>query len=217
MRPEQNDGNAAIRRAAWLLTAVAVGVVAAGCGGSSGSSGSAKPAGSTSTSSSTIASTAGSSGSPTSSGPASASATDSSAASGSGPACAAPGATARLDQLPGAAAGSTFWDIVVTNHGTAACTLTAQPAVSVLDPSHQQLPIKVNTDSTAKAITVAPGASAVTVLAYGSDANPPCASKTSYLLVTPPGIELAFRDSPHCEHDTVALSGWVPGEHGAPG
>ncbi|MBW8804466.1 MAG: DUF4232 domain-containing protein [Catenulisporales bacterium] len=142
--------------------------------------------------------------------------TSSSTAPGSAPVCAAPGATARLDELPGAAAGSTFWDIVVTNHSTAACTLTAHPAVSVLDQDHQQLPFTVNPDPTAQAMTLAPGASAAAVLAYGSDGNPPCASKTSYLLVTPPGIELTFRDSPHCEHDVAALSGWVAGEHAAP-
>lgn len=223
MRPERDDGNAATRRAAWTLTAAAVAMIAAGCGGSSGS---AKPAGSagSGSGSSTIASSAGSSDSPPSSGtasasastPASASVTGSSAAPGSPPVCAAPAVTARLDKLPGAAAGSTFWDIVATNHGPAACTLTARTAVTVLDSHHQQLPVTVNPDPAAKAMTLAPGASAAAVLAYASDDNPPCASKTSYLLVTPPGIELAFRDLPHCEHDVAALAGWVAGEHAAP-
>ncbi|NUR62879.1 MAG: hypothetical protein HOV87_30135 [Catenulispora sp.] len=48
---------------------------------------------------------------------------------------------------------------------------------------------------------------------YGSDYNPPCDAPTTYLRVTPPAVELPFRDSKHCAQDGSALSGWVAGNY----
>ncbi|NUP48038.1 MAG: DUF4232 domain-containing protein [Catenulispora sp.] len=124
---------------------------------------------------------------------------------------------ADLGKLPGAAAGTSYWDLVVANTGTTSCTLPAQPGLAVLGPAHEQLPVTVNTDPTAEPFVLAAGATAAQVVGYGSDGNPPCDSETAYLRLTPPGTDLAFRaGAEHCAADVLTSSRWVAGNYAAP-
>lgn len=124
---------------------------------------------------------------------------------------------ADLVKLPGVAAGTSYWDLVVTDTGKTSCTLPAQPGLAVLGPDHEELPVTVNTDPTAEPFLLAAGATAAQAIGYGSDGNPPCDTETAYLRVTPPGAELAFRGgAKHCGADVLVSSGWVAGNYAAP-
>ncbi|MFD0631851.1 DUF4232 domain-containing protein [Catenulispora yoronensis] len=124
---------------------------------------------------------------------------------------------AQLVKLPGVASGTTYWDLVVTDQGSAACTLPAQPQLAVLGPEHQRIAVKLDADPTAKAFHLAAGASATEAIGYGTDANPPCAVETTYLRLTPPGVDLPFRSgAQHCGDDVLSTGAWVAGNYAPP-
>ncbi|GAA1963800.1 DUF4232 domain-containing protein [Catenulispora subtropica] len=132
---------------------------------------------------------------------------------------ASPGCELKADlvKLHGVAAGTSYWDVVVTNTGKAPCTLPAAPGLAVLGPDKKPLPVTVNRDPDAEPFPLAPGTSAAQAIGYGTDGNPPCDAETTYLRLTPPGVDLAFRgDARHCGNDALVTSTWIAGNHAAP-
>ena len=67
------------------------------------------------------------------------------------------GLDAKMVPLHGAASGTTFADLVVTNHGTTACTLPAQPALEYFGATHQPLPVEFSSDPDLKPYTPGSG------------------------------------------------------------
>ena len=121
-----------------------------------------------------------------------------------------------LKPLPGAASGHTFWDIILTNHGPA-CSFSGYPKIAVLGPDRKPITIPVsNAPGLTILFTLAPGASAAETLKYGTDGNPPCGPKTSFIQVTPPGTTVPFRDQDFCAHDSITLSAFVAGDYSPP-
>lgn len=126
-----------------------------------------------------------------------------------------PGLVEKLVELRGAATGNTFSDLVATNDGAATCTLPAQPELQYLDARHQPLPVTFSSNPQLKPYNLAPGASAVTVVAYGSDGDYLCVP-IGYIRLASFNDELAVTGRRHCEHDTYYVEGWVAGTYSAP-
>lgn len=126
------------------------------------------------------------------------------------------GLDARMVPLHGAASGTTFADLVVTNHGTTACTLPAQPALEYFSATHKALPVEFSSDPDLKPYTLAPGASAAMVVGYGSAANPPCDGAIAFVRVASLAGDLPFSGRTNCVHDTTYEEGWVAGTYSAP-
>jgi len=127
-----------------------------------------------------------------------------------------PGLGVKIVPLHGAAAGSTYADLVVDNQGKSACTLPAQPKLEYLDANHKLVRVRVSTDSTANPFTLASGTTAAMAIGYGSDGNPPCDVKIAYIRVTPPGDVVTFDGRTHCAQDGAVESAWVAGSYAAP-
>lgn len=212
-------------RSAGALAAVAAvsALTITGCGSGGKSAGGAgttamSPA-TTSTSSPNNASnpTGGSSsaGASSPSGTAAAPSTTASSATGAENRSVCPGLVEKLVVLRGAASGSTFSDLVATNDGAATCTLPAQPELRYLDARHQPLPVAFSSDPQLKPYNLAPGASATTVIGYGTDGTYPCVP-IGYIRLASFNDELAVTGRTHCAHDTYYMEGWVAGTYAAP-
>lgn len=125
--------------------------------------------------------------------------------------------TAVTVKLNGVAAGTSYWDVVVTNLGQAACILPPEPQFAVLGPNKKQLPVKVSGDDSGQSFRLEAGASAAMVVGYGSDGNSPCDVEPAYLSITPPGLDLAFDSgAKHCANDALLSEDWVAGKHADP-
>jgi hypothetical protein len=118
--------------------------------------------------------------------------------------------------LPGAASGNTFADLVVTNHGDAACTLPASPRPQYFAANYKPLATTFSTDPSAKPYQLAPGASATMAIDYGSGGNPPCYGRVAFVTVVPSGAHLPFAGRMNCTHDSTSDEGWVAGTYAAP-
>ncbi|MEY9888901.1 hypothetical protein ABIA31_002549 [Catenulispora sp. MAP5-51] len=224
-------------RSTGALAAVAAvsALTMAGCGSSTntksaGGSGTTVTTAATSSASSptavsspTTASNPTSASSPTSAGdptgisaaPSTAPSTTAGSAAGSADPAHCGGLAEKLVPLSGAASGNTFTDLVATNNGTTACTLSAQPDLKYLDAHDQPLAVSFSSDPQLKPYTLAPGASAAMVIGYGSDGNGVCVAIAA-VRVTPPGDDLPFAGRTHCAHDTAYEEGWVAGTYSAP-
>ena len=95
------------------------------------------------------------------------------------------------DQLGGAAAGSVYRTLLLTNASDRSCTLEGYPGVSFVDAGGNQLGAPAERDGSAlSAVTLAPGATAVSTLRQTNAQNygPECGLTTSAgLRVYPPG------------------------------
>jgi hypothetical protein len=116
----------------------------------------------------------------------------SSSASGATPRCRTSGLEVWLGVGPGgAAAGSTYLPVEFTNTGSASCTLDGYPGVSARATQQLGSPASRNTQVASRTVTLAPGATAHSVLQMVDVANfPPatCGQTTaSTLRVFPPG------------------------------
>jgi len=213
-------------RSAGALAAVAAvsALTMTGCGSSSKSAGGAAATG-TPTAAATSSSSPDNASNPTgASSPSGASSSTATAPSPSTTASSPAGATNRsvcpglvekLVELHGAASGNTFSDLVATNDGAATCTLPAQPKLEYLDARHQPLLVAFSSDPQLKPYNLAPGASAVTVVGYGTDGAYPCVPIASIRLASF-NDELAVTGRTHCAHDTYYVEGWVSGTYSAP-
>ncbi|ACU75891.1 hypothetical protein Caci_7061 [Catenulispora acidiphila DSM 44928] len=187
----------------FLIAVAAVGVLTVqGCG--SGTPTTASNASSTPSAFST-------SSTPSASSTPSTSASTSTSASSS---CA--GLDAKMVPLHGAASGTTFADLVVTNHSTTACTLPAQPALAYFSATHKALPVEFSANPDLKPYNLAPGASAAMVVGYGSAADPPCDGAIAFVRVASLAGDLPFSGRTNCVHDTTYEEGWVAGTYSAP-
>ena len=126
------------------------------------------------------------------------------------------GLDARMVALPGVASGSTFADLIVVNHGTATCTLPAQPKPEYLTAAHKALPIQFSTDPDLKPYPLAPGASAVTVVAYSSAAQQPCGGRIAYVRISSVAGDIPFNGRDNCSQDSTYDEGWIAGTYAAP-
>ncbi|MEY9930330.1 hypothetical protein ABH926_004975 [Catenulispora sp. GP43] len=125
------------------------------------------------------------------------------------------GLAEKLVPLHGAASGTTFSDLVVTNNHGTTCTLPAQPELTYLDAHRQPLPVGFSSDPQLKPYTLESGDSATMVIGYGSDGDGVCVA-ISAVRVTPPGDVLPFTGRTHCANDSVYEEGWVAGTYAAP-
>lgn len=126
------------------------------------------------------------------------------------------GLVARVVPLPGAAMGTRYWDLVVTNHGKTVCTLPASPGLAFAGADHRRQSVHVDTDPDARPYRLAAGASAAMVIRYGSDYDPPCHGPIASVRVTPPGTEQPFDVAQNCEQGGASETPWVAGTYAAP-
>jgi hypothetical protein len=136
--------------------------------------------------------------------------------------CRADQLTVRLRPLPGAAAGTTFADVVLTDSSSAACTVAGSVGLTVLDAAHHPIPVAVsaNLDPRPDRITLPPGGSAAQTVAYGSDGVPPCTAVEAAYAITPPDtttattVPVGARGA--CPDDRITLSALVTGDYSPP-
>lgn len=124
--------------------------------------------------------------------------------------------TAEIVPLRGAAAGTTFADLVVVNHGKNTCTLPGQPTLQYLDGKHRPIAVAFGPDHSVPSHKLPPGASAAMAVGYGTDGNPPCDATIAYVRVTPPGTDVPYDGATHCADDTTYEGNWVTGSYAAP-
>lgn len=106
---------------------------------------------------------------------------------------------------PDAGAGQRSVDLVLRNASSQTCDVFGYPGMQLLGPNGQAVPTNVvrNTGSTPKLVTLAPGASAVSTLAWtaissGSEGSP-CEPTADHAQVTPP------------DEQTQLVVGWTNG------
>lgn len=126
--------------------------------------------------------------------------------------------------IPGAASGTTFSRIVLTNRSTSVCTVKGEAKVTFQDPDHHPAPIPVNTSNAVpqNTITLEPGGAASEIVSFGTDGNPPpghkaCTPATTYITITPPAAtishEFLFRaESGLCPHTSAFVRPLVAGK-----
>jgi len=181
-----------LHRRGWCLTVVLVGAVLAACGGG------AKSVGSNAT---TTSSTATSSPSSTT------------AATGTA-ACTTQQLSASFGTV-GAGAGNRYVQVVLTNHGPAACSMYGYVGMQLLDANHQPVPTNVVRDGPGSPSTVVapPGGKASGTLHWGAIPGPgesqtgPCEANPQQVEVTPPNqvqpLTIGWTFGPVCEQGHV--------------
>jgi hypothetical protein len=138
--------------------------------------------------------------------------------------------------LPGAATGRTYADIVLTNHSSQTCWVMGSVTVRLLDPSHTPVPLTPQVTpgnpgtfpGPPSLVTLEPGGSAAETVDYGSDYNPApgktqCQPVEAYISITVPGASdsttlryLRGSDARECPHDVMSLTNLVAGSYSAP-
>jgi hypothetical protein len=200
----------AARRAAAAAALLAAAALAAACGSTGSNATSQPPATGTPTQS------------PTSAAPSSAATSTPASPTGSpaAAACASSSLTAAVNTSPGgAAAGSTYYPLNLTNTSTSPCTLFGYPGVSfVTGPSGSQIgePASRNPAVTAATVTLAPGAVAhvtlqvVDALNYTKSACQPVTAH--WLRIFPPGQFTAL----YVKFSALTCSAKLPAKLGSP-
>jgi hypothetical protein len=133
---------------------------------------------------------------------------------GGGDSCAA--VDVRLERLPGVASGTTFFDLIVTNHGSHNCTLPAQPKLTFLGATHKPVQVTFSSDSGAPTFLLGPNLSAAMSVGYSSVSQPPCDAKIAWVQVTSPAHDVPFDGRTHCQTDTYHENHWMPGTYAQP-
>ncbi|MBS2537075.1 DUF4232 domain-containing protein [Catenulispora sp. NF23] len=126
------------------------------------------------------------------------------------------GLVAKIVPLRGAAAGTTFSNLVIVNRGKTSCTLPGQPELDYLGADHLRIPVALSPDQRVPSYRLKPGAWAAMAIGYGTDGNPPCDTKIAYVRVTPPGVVLPFDGGTHCANDGAYEENWSAGSYAAP-
>ena len=144
----------------------------------------------------TVAPTVAPSASPSASASASASPSASATASTAIAACATKNLSLALVNNGGGTAGTTYLNAAVTNKGTATCTLTGYPTVTLLNSAGTSEGKAINSATVASsAITLAAGKTAYAAIGFPTAGNFPtgtCNTATTTLSLTPPNTTTAL-------------------------
>jgi hypothetical protein len=212
-----------LRRTAGLLPVLACAALAAGCASSAAPVGAASPAG--------PAGPAGAADSAptTTSDPASGTAPDRAPAGESAPQapeCAEGQLAFRVSDAVGAAAGTRYSDVVLTNTARSACWLRGSASVVPLDARRQVVQVALEgPGSPGSRVVLDPGGSASEVFGYGTDGNPApgqaaCGPQEDYLEVTLPGtahgVDVSGWHGEKCEADVIVTYNLVSGDSARP-
>ena len=126
------------------------------------------------------------------------------------------GVDVRLERLPGVASGTTFFDLIVTNHSSRNCTLPAQPKLTFLGATYKPVQVTFSSNSAAPTFLLGPNLSAAMSVGYSSASQPPCDAKIAWVQVTSPAHDVPFDGRTHCQTDTYHENHWMPGTYAQP-
>ncbi|HEV7899844.1 MAG TPA: DUF4232 domain-containing protein [Planosporangium sp.] len=122
----------------------------------------------------------------------------------------------RIDQSAGgAAAGSVYLDLGLTNHSSRPCRIYGFPGMSLVDSAGRWLPTKLSRDAVGPAsIRLAPGQTAWAVIHYAhlpaDDETFPCQPAAVGLVVTPPDettqLSVKAKLDDVCQHGQMGTS-----------